>query len=182
MQPDAALFLDRDGVINMHIRGDYVRSLEQFRFLPDAPEAIKRLLSCGWRIVVITNQAGIGKGLIKSTDLHAIHTHIRMATAVNGASITAFYFCPHRPEDMCTCRKPQPGLLLQAASDLGINLDQSVFIGDTIEDVLAGNRAGVKTILVRTGMGETHLSRRPTWPVEPDWILKDLAEAAELLC
>lgn len=166
----------------MHIPGDYVRSLEQFRFLPAAPAAIKRFLAYGWRIVIITNQAGIGKGLIKPADLQAIHTHISVETATNSSSITAFYYCPHRREEGCACRKPQPGLLLQAASDLDIDLDHSIFIGDTIEDILAGHRAGVKTVLVHTGMGEANLGRRPSWPVEPDWIVKDLAEAADLFC
>jgi D-glycero-D-manno-heptose 1,7-bisphosphate phosphatase len=148
-----AVFLDRDGVINENLDGSYVQAWEAFRFLPGAIEAIAALTRAGFPIVVVTNQAGIGKGLMAEETVMDLHRRMLAAIEAGGGSVDAVLYCPHRVEDGCACRKPQPGLFRRAAAQLGLDLARSVFVGDAVSDVQAALAAGCRPILVRTGRG-----------------------------
>ena len=147
---DQCVFLDRDGVINEYLPGDYVRSPDQLRFIPGSLAEIARLTCAGYRIVVISNQQGIGKGLFTLEDLDVVTAAVRAAVEQAGGRINAFYYCPHLQEDGCECRKPKPGLLLRAAEEMSIDLGETYMVGDFVTDVLAGQAAGCKTILIAT--------------------------------
>ena len=151
MQP--AIFIDRDGVIIENCDA-YVRSWEDVTVLPGALEALSLAAACRWKLVIITNQAGIGKGLISLSSANEINRRLLEMIHNQAGRIDAVYLCPHTPDDYCSCRKPKPGLILQAARDLSIDLSQSVFIGDALTDIQAGQHAGLpRQILVKTGRG-----------------------------
>jgi histidinol-phosphate phosphatase family protein len=142
-----AVFLDRDGVINAD-RLDYVKSWEEFQFLPCSLEALAALSKARYRIVVITNQSAVGRGLLTEAALQQIHTRMIERVRATGGRIDAVYYCPHTPNARCYCRKPAPGLFLEAARNSGIDLTSSWAIGDSHRDVEAANRAGVQAILL----------------------------------
>lgn len=144
-----AVFLDRDGVINKKApEGDYVTRWEDFEFLPRIAEAITRLNQAGFRVIVITNQRCIAKGLMTSGELETIHQRMVEFLAERGARIDAIYYCPHDVEPSCRCRKPAPGMFFDAARDHGIDLQASWMIGDSDIDIEAGQAAGCKTALL----------------------------------
>ena len=153
-----AIFLDRDGTINEE--REYLFRAEDMEFIPGAVDAMALLKSAGFVLVVVTNQSGIGRGFYSETDLLQLHDFMQNELKKSFASVDAFYFCPHHPvhgkgdylQD-CSCRKPLPGMILQAATDLGIDLASSWMIGDKQADVEAGFTAGCRPILVRTGYG-----------------------------
>jgi len=156
----SAIFLDRDGVINRE-RSDYVKSIAEFEFLPGATQALKQLNQLPWPIIIITNQAGIGRGIITETRLNEIHAYLLKEVALTGGRIDAIYHCPHTPQQQCSCRKPRPGLFLRAAQDLHIDLSRSFMIGDAEKDLLAAHAAGCYPIFVQTGLSNElpgHLS------------------------
>jgi histidinol-phosphate phosphatase family protein len=177
-----AIFLDRDGVINED-RDDYVKSWEEVHFIKGARQAIKMIHQAGIPIIVITNQAAIGRGIISEADLSDIHTRMQGAIKKGGGSISHFYYCPHHPDDQCHCRKPRCGLLKRAARDLNLNLADCFFVGDTLKDVHAGRRAGCRTVLVQTGQGEKTLQKilAGQTTITPDWVCEDLASATPLM-
>lgn len=146
------VFLDRDGVINENLDG-YVRAWESFRFLPGALDAIARLTSQGWRVVVITNQSGIGRGLLPVETLTDIHRQMCRVVEDHGGRIDNVRFCPHTPDDACACRKPSAGMLRDAAAEFAIDLRQSYVVGDHLTDAQAALAAGCRPILVMTGRG-----------------------------
>ena len=176
-----AVFLDRDGTIVREV--DYLRSAHSLRLLPGAAEAIRRLNRAGYAVVIATNQSGIARGLLTEDDLKGIHGTLIQRLAKRGARIDAIYYCPHHPQAAveryrrrCRCRKPQSGMLARAARDLQLDLARSVAVGDSARDIEAGQRAGCRTVLVRTGYGaeaEADLRQRP-----PDHIASNLSEAA----
>jgi D-glycero-D-manno-heptose 1,7-bisphosphate phosphatase len=154
-----AVFLDRDGTIN--VEKEYLHKIEDFAFIPGAPEAIKRLKDAGLLVIVVSNQSGIGRGYFDEQAVETLHEHIQAELAAYGTSIDAFYFCPHHPDKgvgeykiSCDCRKGSPGMLLQAAEEHDIDLSKSFMIGDKLADIEAGERAGCQSILVLTGYGE----------------------------
>lgn len=141
-----AAFLDRDGVINRKApEGQYVTRWEEMVFLPGVAEAIYELRQGGFRVIVISNQRCVAKGLLSERDLEALHRRMCETLAADGATIDAVYFCPHESEPPCSCRKPAPGLLLEAAKDYQIDLAHSWMIGDSRGDIEAGRTAGCKT-------------------------------------
>lgn len=144
------VFLDRDGVINKKIKHDYVKKWSDFEFLPGAINGVKSLNNQGYEIFIVTNQRGIGRGLMTKEDLLGIHTNMLSILRKNSAEIKDVYYCPHNIEEKCYCRKPEPGLLLKASSDHHIDLSRSVFIGDSQSDIEAGKRAGCRTILMES--------------------------------
>lgn len=157
-----AVFLDRDGTIN--VDKHYLHKIDDFDFIPGVPQAIKKLKESGYLVIVVTNQSGVARGYFDLEDVTRLHEHIQKELTNEGASIDAFYLCPHHPEQgvgkfrkECDCRKGRPGLLLQASTDLGIDLQRSFMVGDKVADVEAGENAGCQTILVLTGYG--HESR-----------------------
>jgi D-glycero-D-manno-heptose 1,7-bisphosphate phosphatase len=150
--PRPAAFLDRDGVLNVNLVA-HVRRWDEFAFLPGAIEAVRRLHAAGWPIVVVTNQAAIGRGDTTAAEVADIHERMCAAIASGGGQITRVLHCPHRPDDACECRKPRPGMLLRAAGDLDLDLARSYFVGDHLTDVEAAIAAGCRPILVRSGRG-----------------------------
>lgn len=147
------LFLDRDGVI-IENREGYVRSWEDVEIFPQALEALASLSSTPLKVVIVTNQAAIGKGLLSLHTAEKINQQLIEIIRASGGAIDGLYLCPHTAEDHCTCRKPQPGLILQAAQELEIDLSHSALIGDALTDLQAGQAAGIPHLaLVRTGRG-----------------------------
>jgi len=170
------VFVDRDGVINALGPGDgYVTRWEQFEFLPGAVDALADLHRRGLRVVVVTNQSCIGRGLTTPEHVRTIHRIMADQVREAGGSIDAVYFCPHRPEDGCWCRKPNPGLFLAARDDMGIDLARSVVIGDHPSDIEAAARIGATGVLVRTGHGAASVQ---SCAAVPAVVVDDLAEAA----
>lgn len=146
------VILDRDGVINAD-SPDYIKNEAEWLALPGSLEAIARLNHAGYRVAVITNQSGIGRGRLDIEQLNAIHQKLAVHLGQFGGSIDAILFCPHRPEDDCTCRKPRPGLFHDLARRLGTNLTGVPAIGDKQTDMEAARAAGARPVLVRTGQG-----------------------------
>jgi D-glycero-D-manno-heptose 1,7-bisphosphate phosphatase len=142
-----AVFLDRDGVINSD-RSDFIKSWDEFEFLPTSLDALAVLARSPLKILVVTNQSGVGRGLLTEVTLQQIHARMIDRVRDFGGRIDAVYYCPHLPDANCACRKPSPGLFFEAARDYGINLTSSWAIGDRHRDVQAANRAGVNAILV----------------------------------
>lgn len=142
------VFLDRDGVINRRLPDDYVKSWEEFEFLPGVLDALKLLTDSGSRLIVITNQRGIATGKMTLEDLSHIHHRLRLTVMESNARLDAIYFCPH-DKGVCDCRKPGIGMLLQAQKDFPeIDFSASVMVGDSLSDVEAGSRAGCDTVLI----------------------------------
>ena len=162
------VFLDRDGVINRKPpEGDYVTRWEDFQILPGVTEGIAQLNRAGFRVIVVTNQRCIAKGLITVAELELMHERMLHLLAQAGATISAIYYCPHETEPVCQCRKPAPGMLLEAAREHGIDLGASWMIGDSESDIKAGKNAGCKTArLLRKQIGYGRLCfRRHLRPV-----------------
>ena len=151
------VFLDRDGVINENLNDGYVSKWDEFTFIPKTKEAIAALTDAGWDVIVISNQAGVGKGVMTAQAVESINIRMVQEISRHGGKIKAVYYCPHRPDENCGCRKPKPGLLIQAAQEWGIALSASYLVGDKISDIHAGAQVGCTTILVETGWGKKHL-------------------------
>ena len=176
-----AVFLDRDGVINENVTGDYVRSWEALRILPGALEAIADLTRAGYPIVVVSNQQGVGKGLMTASDVEEIHQRLAGAIERSGGRVAAVRYCPHLADEGCVCRKPKPGLLVAAAAELGVDLAKSVFVGDAVSDVEAARAAGCRPILVRTGRGVDAEAAVRTGDYGDVDVVDDLGAAARLI-
>jgi len=174
-----AIFLDRDGVICEN-RSDHVKAWEEFRFLPGALAGLARLAETDFATIVITNQAIVNRGMVAANVIDGIHA--RMLTTVRraGGRIDRVMVCPHRSDEYCACRKPQPGMLLQAAAELGIDLVGSYMIGDAMTDMQAGLAAGCRCIMVMTGRGRTQ-SARTTSAQGEFRLTHDLQHAVELI-
>jgi D-glycero-D-manno-heptose 1,7-bisphosphate phosphatase len=160
MEP--AIFLDRDGVL-IENKPDYVRDWSDVTFFPEAIRALSFPAIRNYKVVIVTNQSAVGRGLISLKIAEEINNRIVKVIRDRGGQVDAFYMCPHEPAAGCSCRKPKPGLLLQAANDLSLDLQRSWMIGDAWSDLLAGQSAGVRqSILLRTGRGaEQALQSRP---------------------
>jgi D-glycero-D-manno-heptose 1,7-bisphosphate phosphatase len=157
-----AVFIDRDGTINTE--KEYLYLPGEFEFIPGAKEAIRLLNQAGFLVVVVTNQSGVARGYYTEEDVHLLHRHISSLLEQAGSRVDAWFYCPHHPAGRgsyalpCRCRKPQPGMLLEASRRFDIDLDSSVMIGDKLVDVEAGRAAGCRSILVRTGYGRVEES------------------------
>lgn len=150
MTPNRLVILGRDGTINA-FRGDHVKSPDEWTPLPGALEAIARIHHAGWHVVVATNQPGIGRGMYDMASLNAVHAHMMALAAAVGGRIDAVFFCPHAPGEVCECRKPLPGLLLEIGERYGVHMKDVVAIGDSLKDAQAAVAAGCESHLVRTG-------------------------------
>lgn len=174
-----AIFLDRDGVI-IENRPQYVRHWGDVQIFPEALAALARLKDSPYKIVIVTNQAGIGRGLIPICVAEEINRRLREEAEKAGGRIDAVYVCPHRPDEGCSCRKPLPGLILQAAQELNIDLSRSVMIGDALTDLEAGFAAKVGQVaLVQTGLGQETLHSPKILDLAHFSIYADLAQALE---
>lgn len=150
-----ALFLDRDGVI-IENRASYVRSWTDVSIYPQALQALKKLRTSQYKIIIVTNQSAVGRGLVTLSTVNEINRRLVATVERAGGRIDATYVCPHAPETECACRKPAPGLLFQASSDFHIDFPDSLLIGDAVSDLLAGHAAGVgRLIFLRSGRGRS---------------------------
>jgi D-glycero-D-manno-heptose 1,7-bisphosphate phosphatase len=159
------------------VERNYLAAPEGVELLPNAAAGLQRLRESGWGRLLLTNQSGVGRGYFDLAAVAAVHRRMLELLAQSGASLEGIYVCPHAPEDGCDCRKPRPGLALRAAADWQFDPRTAVVIGDKACDIDLGRAIGAQTILVRTGYGETALSRGG---VRPDWVANDLEEAAQL--
>jgi D-glycero-D-manno-heptose 1,7-bisphosphate phosphatase len=148
----AAIFLDRDGVINCRRPGDYVLNWSQFLFVSGIQAALKQLSALHLPMIVISNQAAVGKGLLSPLALQEITAQMQQTLLADGVSLAAVFYCTHRADENCDCRKPRPAMLLSAANEFNIDLSRSIFIGDSASDIQAGLAAGCKPVL----FGSTH--------------------------
>lgn len=180
---DRAVFLDRDGTINEEI--GYLHEVEQLRFIDGAPAAIAQLNAAGFKVIVVTNQAGVARGYYAEASVLGLHRAMEEQLKRHRARIDAFYYCPHHPDGVgeykidCHCRKPKPGMLEQAARDLGIELGGSFVVGDRISDLEAGRAAGCTLVLVRTGYGRDSERELERHDLRPDFIASDVVGACE---
>ena len=186
MKKNRAIFLDRDGTINEEV--GYIERLDRLVIIPAAFEAIRLINLNGFKAVVVTNQAGIAKGLFNEAFVMQTNERLQEFLGQKGAAIDAFYFCPHHPTEgvppyrrVCGCRKPAPGLFYQAARDMDIDLDSSYMIGDRYRDMEAAHRAGMKGVLVKTGYGADVLGNigpdQETPEARPDHIAENILKA-----
>ncbi len=149
------LFLDRDGVINRENKGDYIKNIDEFEFLPGALGAMQELSQRVGLIIVITNQRGIAKGLMTEEDLNEVHTHMMKEIERAGGRIDGIYFCPHEIDQNCSCRKPKPGMALQAKADHSeIDFERSLFVGDKVSDVELGREVGMVTVHLKSDIDQ----------------------------
>ena len=153
------VILDRDGTIN-HDSDEFIKSPEEWQALPGALEAVGRLNHAGYHVVLATNQSGLGRGLLDVASLNAIHKRMLKQLAAVGGRIDAIFYCPHAPEDACTCRKPLPGLIEQVADRFGIDVKDVPFVGDSLRDMQAAHAAACSPHLVLTGR-HAHLASQP---------------------
>lgn len=179
MQKDFAVFIDRDGTINIDV--DFLSKPEQLQLIPRSAEAIRTLNELNIPVIVITNQSGIARGIFSEEDLFAIHNALDDVLLHYGAHVDAYYYCPHHPTDGiapyvkdCDCRKPKPGMLKEAEKRFNLNLHHSFVVGDKCIDIQTGKAVGATAIQVSTGYGkdEAHLCES-----ERDFFASDLFEA-----
>jgi len=186
MRKNIAVFLDRDGTINEEV--GYLDDLAKLRIIPAAFEAIRLINAAGMKSVVITNQAGVARGLFPEDFVNITHEYLRSALQKEQAVIDGFYYCPHHPTEgvghyrqACDCRKPAAGMLLRAAREMNIDLKKSYIVGDRYNDMEAGKSVGAKCALVKTGFGQSLLQDDgPDMPKPentPDFVAADILEA-----
>lgn len=176
-----AIFIDRDGVI-IENRTDYVRSWADVQIYPQALKALTSIISYPYKIILVTNQAAIAKEFLSLETASEINNRLVQIIRENGGRIDRVYMCPHRAEDYCQCRKPNPGLLFQARDEFSIDLSQSIMIGDALSDIRAGQSAGVqKNVLVLTGRGKEQARLAEAALIQPFSIFNDFYEAISAL-
>jgi D-glycero-D-manno-heptose 1,7-bisphosphate phosphatase len=173
-----AVFLDRDGTINREVH--HLSDPEQLELLPGAGEGLRELCRAGWRLVIISNQSPIGRGMFTEDRLREIHSRLTEMLAAEGVQIAGWYWCPHAPWEGCSCRKPAPGMFLRARDEMGVILEKSWMVGDRLADLQAGLRAGTRTILVATGYGEAEHAL-PESTAYVDHFVPSLREAADVI-
>lgn len=170
------VLLDRDGTIIKDCH--YLSDPAGVELLPGAAAGMQRMLAMGWKIVIVTNQSGIGRGRFSEADYQAVTDRMLCLLQDEGVAVEGVYFCPHAPDEDCTCRKPLPGMAEMAAADLGFDLNDCVMAGDKPADVELGHAIGGKSVLVRTGYGRKH---EEAGDCHPDYIADDLNGVADYL-
>lgn len=186
MQP--AVFLDRDGVIIEDV--NLLTKPSEIRLFKYAPQAIQKLKQAGFKVIVVSNQTVVARGLATEDEVAEINNHLQaLLVRAGGDRVDGFYVCPHHPNATlptyrvdCDCRKPRPGMLLQAAQEHHLNLQASFMVGDRITDIIAGMKAGCRTVMVQTGMHEEkpiETTDSLDTSVQPDFVCADLDQAVE---
>jgi D-glycero-D-manno-heptose 1,7-bisphosphate phosphatase len=168
------ILLDRDGTLN--VERHYLSDPDQLDLFPGVPAALRRLRDLGYGLVIVTNQSGVGRGYFTLEAVERVHERLRALLAEEGASIDGIYLCPHSPDQECDCRKPLPGMALQAQAEFGFDLKQAIVIGDKKVDIDLGRAIGATTILVRTGWGA---DAEKAGDSLPDAIVDDLPAAVQ---
>ncbi|MBL7100346.1 MAG: D-glycero-beta-D-manno-heptose 1,7-bisphosphate 7-phosphatase [Nanoarchaeota archaeon] len=171
-----AVFIDRDGVVNKDL-GTYVTTPDEFVLIPGTIEAFKKLYKSDFKIIIVTNQSGIGKGFYTEKDVEAVHGKMHELLAKEAVKLDGVYYCPHHPHACCICRKPEVGMLEKAIEEHDIDPKKSFLIGDKTSDIKAGNDMGCKTFLVETGYG----GKDKKYDVKPDFTVSDLLEAVNTI-
>lgn len=186
------VFLDRDGTMNVEV--NYLHRPEDLKLIPGVPQAVRQLNEAGFRVVVVTNQAGVARGYYGEEDVKLLHQYLNGQLKAEGAHVDAFYYCPHHPEhgigrykQECSCRKPGTGMFEAADRDYPVDRKRSFMVGDKLIDTEAGRRFGVRSILVGTGYGAERRRQEieredPKETPGYDWYAEDLKAAAELIC
>ncbi|MCF7966732.1 MAG: D-glycero-beta-D-manno-heptose 1,7-bisphosphate 7-phosphatase [Methylobacter tundripaludum] len=177
MSTQRYVLLDRDGVINRD-SDDFIKSPEEWLPIEGSLEAIALLNEHGYKVVVVTNQSGVARGLFDVATLEKIHAKMRRMTEQKGGKIDAIYFCPHGPDDGCNCRKPKPGLLEQFAADHHASLTGMAVIGDSLRDLQSAQAVGSSPILVKTGKGRKTLNENPNLNIP---VFENLYDAAKFI-
>ena len=177
-----AVFLDRDGTINEEV--EYLSDLKKFKLLPKVAPAIKLLNEHGFKVIVITNQAGVARGYFGEDKVKEIHQEMKRQLRGKDAHLDGIYYCPHHPTEgvgkykkNCWCRKPNPGMLEKAAQDFDLDLSKSYVIGDQLTDIKLGDNAGCKTVLVLTGYGKESYRKKGDCEVRVSFVADDLEKA-----
>jgi len=171
-----AAFLDRDGTICEEM--GYVNHVDRLQIFPFAAAAIRQLNEAQVPVIVVTNQSGVARDIFPESLVHQVHEKMVAELSAGGARVDAIYFCPHKTEDACQCRKPNPGLLERAAGDHALNLSASWVVGDRYADLEMGHAAGARGILVMTGYGRGEYElHRTRWARQPDALAENLTEA-----
>ena len=170
------VFLDRDGTISEEM--GYVNHVDRLQIFPYAAEAIRQLNQAEIPVIVVTNQSGIARNIFPESLVHEVHKKMVSELAAAGAWIDAIYFCPHKSEDVCECRKPHPGMLERAAREHSLDLAASWVVGDRYADLEMAHAAGARGVLVMTGYGRGEYElHRSTWPRQPDLVSENLKDA-----
>ncbi len=174
---DITVFLDRDGTLNYDT--GYITSPDELNLIPGVGEAIARLRREGSRVVLITNQSGIARGLLTEGDLHMIHRKLEGELERQGGGLDGIFFCAHHPDDSCQCRKPKPGLILRAAKELDLSLSRSYYVGDKVIDMQLANAVGSKAVLVMTSeYSQTAVQAMEKNEIRVLFVAANLSEAA----
>ena len=182
-----AVFFDRDGTLNRDV--GYVTHLDLYELLPRAAAAVRKVNEAGWLAILITNQAGVARGYFPEIMIDKVHRKLQEELDGKGARLDAIYYCPHVPNGDdpgyaldCQMRKPYPGMILKAAAEHGVDLENSVMLGDKYSDLEAGWRAGCKSGLVLSGYGRGERELRGAqWPRQPDFVAQDAYHAVEII-
>lgn len=177
MGKGCAVFVDRDDTLMVDVV--YCHDPDQVKILPGVAEGLRLLSEGGFRIVVVTNQSGIGRGYFGERELQTVNARLRQELRARGADFHALYYCPHRPDEGCFCRKPRPGLILRATSELNLDVRSSYTVGDREWDILAGKAAGTQTILLSDDMKFEGGARN--LDTKADFVAKDVEDAAHLI-
>jgi D-glycero-D-manno-heptose 1,7-bisphosphate phosphatase len=175
-----AVFLDRDGTIAEEV--GYANHISRFVVYPFAATAIRRLNEAGLPVIVVTNQSGVARGFFPESLIGRMHEKMVEELAAGGAHVDGMYYCPHIRDDQCSCRKPLPGMLEQAAREHNLEISGSVLVSDRYNDIQMGHETGCRTILVLTGYGRGDYEwNRAKWPRQPDHVVENLADAVEII-
>jgi len=175
------IFLDRDGVINVD-SPEYIKTPDEFCFIPGSAKAIALLTAHGFDVILITNQSVINRKMVTASTLDAIFDKLKNGVTAAGGTIKDIFFCPHAPHENCSCRKPLPGLILQAQKKYDLHLEETCMVGDSAKDILCARNAGCdKAVLVQTGNGVNALKALQAQGHSPDHVVPDLMAAAKLI-
>ncbi len=175
------VFLDRDGVISIFTPDDYVKNWDEFKFIPAAFAGLRKLTENGFDIVIVSNQAGVGRGLFSSEDLQSITQNMLARLKKCGIDIYRVYYCTHRKEDNCACRKPKTGMIEQFISENGeFERERTFFVGDADIDIETGIKSGMRTILVLSGKTKS-IDEIHSWNFRPEFVAEDIEKAAEII-
>lgn len=180
MNSSKAVFLDRDGTLNED-SVEYIKSTDEFRLFEFTPRALRIFKRLGFKCILITNQSAIGRGLTSREAVENIHERLKNTVEQSKGSLDGIYYCPHKPDEECDCRKPKTGNIEKAIADFHIDPAVSYFIGDSQKDIRTGAAVGCKTVLVRTGVNPPLLQIIQTWKPRPDFVTENILEAAQII-